>query len=142
MPTKSLLESARVYSKLQHASEFGIRLPSGSMEIDGVVIYPSTRLKDLNKDQKKAIFENDKGLHEVQSDLVLVSIGRKTRVNNLGLEDIGIDYSRQGIKVNEQMQTNTPNIYACGDVIGGIQLAHVAFHEGTVAASNACGMDA
>ncbi|WP_420492009.1 NAD-binding protein [Neobacillus drentensis] len=36
-------------------------------ESDGVVIYPSTRLKDLNKDQKKAIFENDKGLHEVQS---------------------------------------------------------------------------
>jgi dihydrolipoamide dehydrogenase len=108
---------------------------------DGVTIYPSTRLKDLNADQKKAIFENDKGLHELQADIVLVSIGRRPRVNNLGLENIGIDYTRQGIHVNEQMQTNIPNIYACGDVIGGIQLAHVAFHEGTVAALNSCGMD-
>ncbi|MED4227875.1 dihydrolipoyl dehydrogenase [Neobacillus cucumis] len=112
------------------------------LENDGVTIYPSTRLKDLNKDQKKAFFENDKGLHELESDLVLVSIGRKPRVNSLGLENIGIDFTRQGIVVNEQMQTNMPNIYACGDVIGGIQLAHVAFHEGTVAALNACGLDA
>ncbi|MEH7098378.1 dihydrolipoyl dehydrogenase [Neobacillus vireti] len=111
------------------------------LENDGVTIYPSTRLKDLNKDQKRAFFENDKGLHDLESDLVLVSIGRKPRVNNLGLENIGIDFSRQGIVVNEQMQTNIPNIFACGDVIGGIQLAHVAFHEGTVAALNACGVD-
>ncbi|MFB5195342.1 dihydrolipoyl dehydrogenase [Neobacillus sp. KR4-4] len=111
------------------------------LEADGVTIFSSTRLKDLNKDQKKAFIENDKGLHEVEPDLVLVSIGRKPRVNSLGLENIGIDFSRQGIVVNEQMQTNIPNIYACGDVIGGIQLAHVAFHEGTVAALNACGVD-
>lgn len=111
------------------------------LENDSVTIYPSTRLKDLNKEQKKAIFENDQGLHEVKAELVLVSIGRKPRVYNLGLENIGIDFSRQGIHVNEQMQTNISNIYACGDVIGGIQLAHVAFHEGTVAALNACGLD-
>jgi dihydrolipoamide dehydrogenase len=111
------------------------------LENDGVTIYPSTRLKDLNKDQKKAIFENNEGLHEATSDLVLVSIGRKPRLTNLGLENVGVDFSRQGIHVNEQMQTNIPNIYACGDVIGGIQLAHVAFHEGTVAALNACGLD-
>lgn len=112
------------------------------LENDGVTIYPSTRLKELIKDQKKAIFENDKGLHEVQADLILVSIGRKPRVSNLGLENIGIDYSGRGIHVNDQMQTNIPTIYACGDVIGGIQLAHVAFHEGKVAALNSCGMDA
>jgi dihydrolipoamide dehydrogenase len=112
------------------------------LENDGVAIYPLTRLKDLNKDQRMAIFENAQGLHEVKSDLVLVSIGRKPRVNNLGLENIGINFSRQGIHVNEQMQTNIPNIYACGDAIGGIQLAHVAFHEGTVAALNACALDA
>jgi dihydrolipoamide dehydrogenase len=111
------------------------------LENDGVSIYHSTRLKDLNKEQKKAIFENDQGLHEVKAELVLVSIGRKPRVYNLGLENIGIYFSRQGIHVNEQMQTNISNIYACGDVIGGIQLAHVAFHEGTVAALNACGLD-
>lgn len=112
------------------------------LESEGVTIYPSTKLIDLNKDKKKAIFENENGLHEIQSDYVLVSIGRSPRVNNLGLENIGVDFSKHGIQVNEQMQTSVPNIYACGDVIGGIQLAHVAFHEGKIAALNACGVDA
>lgn len=47
----------------------------------------------------------------------------------------------KGIPVNEQMQTNVPHIYACGDAIGGIQLAHAAFHEGIIAASHASGRD-
>jgi dihydrolipoamide dehydrogenase len=110
-------------------------------ESAGVTVYTSTSLKDLNRDRKKAILENLDGIHELSADHVLVSIGRKPRVAELGLENIGIHYSKQGIEVNEQMQTNIPHIYACGDVIGGIQLAHVAFHEGTVAALNACGSD-
>ncbi|MCM3729277.1 dihydrolipoyl dehydrogenase [Neobacillus cucumis] len=108
------------------------------LESDGVTIYPSTGLKELNSEQKSAYFENENGLHEVQADYVLVAIGRKPRVNYLGLEKIGIDFSSKGITVNHQMQTNIPTIYACGDIIGGIQLAHVAFHEGAVAALNAC----
>lgn len=111
------------------------------LESEDVTIYTSTALKELNSDHKKALFENNQGLHEAQADIVLVSIGRKPRVNSLGLENIGIDFSRQGIHVNEHMQTNILNIYACGDIIGGIQLAHVAFHEGTVAALNASGME-
>jgi dihydrolipoamide dehydrogenase len=111
------------------------------LEKDGVTVHTSTSLKDLNADRKIAILEKQDGIHELSADYVLVSIGRKPRTAGLGLENIGIDYSKQGIHVNEQMQTNIPHIYACGDVIGGIQLAHVAFHEGTVAALHACGHD-
>lgn len=111
------------------------------LEEDGVAIYTSAALKDLESARKKVFIEDDKGLHEIQADLVLVSIGRKPRVNHLGLEGVGVHFSNQGIHVNDQMQTNIPSIYACGDVIGGIQLAHMAFHEGKVAALNACGMD-
>lgn len=111
------------------------------LESDGVRILPSTVIKDLNADHKKVILENEGGLHEVPADKVLVSIGRKPRVNGLSLEKIGVDFSRQGIHVNNRMETSIPDIYACGDVIGGIQLAHVAFHEGTVAALNACGKE-
>ena len=70
---------------------------------------------------------------------MIVSIERKSRVEGLNLEEIGIHYSSRGIEVNESMQTNIPHIYACGDVIGGMKLAHVAFHEGRVAALHACG---
>lgn len=112
------------------------------LEDDGVTIYTSTAVKDLQKENMKVLFENEEGSKELQADLVLVSIGRRPRVKNIGLEQIGLDFSNKGIFVNECMKTNIPNIYACGDVIGGIQLAHVAFHEGTVAALQACGEEA
>lgn len=111
------------------------------LEKEGVTILISTALKELHHDRKKAIFENQDGMNELEVDYVLVSIGRQPRTANLRLENIGVDDSKQGIVVNEQMQTNIPHIYACGDVIGGIQLAHVAFHEGSVAALNACGKE-
>lgn len=109
------------------------------LEKSGVSIYTSAALKELSVKQKQAVFENQDGLHELGAEYVLVSIGRKPRVAGLGLEGIGISFSPKGIEVNSHMQTSIPHIYACGDVIGGIQLAHVAFHEGTVAARHACG---
>ncbi|USK42326.1 dihydrolipoyl dehydrogenase [Cytobacillus oceanisediminis] len=112
------------------------------LEEDGAAIYTSAALKHLEAARKKAFIEDDKELHEIQADRVLVSVGRKPRVNHLGLEGAGVDFSHLGIHVNDHMQTNIPSIYACGDVVGGIQLAHMAFHEGKVAALNACGMDA
>lgn len=112
------------------------------LEDDGVIIHTSTAVKDLQRDKKMVLFENDEGIQKLSADLVLVSIGRKPRVKNLGLENIGLEFSHQGIFVNEHMETNIPNIYACGDVIGGVQLAHIAFHEGTVAALQASGEEA
>ncbi|MDM5188637.1 dihydrolipoyl dehydrogenase [Bacillus sp. DX4.1] len=109
------------------------------LESDGVQIHTGTALKGLNIDKKQALFENKSETHQLKPDHVLVSIGRKPRVNELGLEKAGIEFSNKGISVNEHMQTNVPHIYAAGDIIGGIQLAHVAFHEGATAALHACG---
>lgn len=107
---------------------------------EGVTVHTSTSVTDLNVDKKQVLIQLQDGIiQELQADYVLVAIGRKPRVHGLGLEGIGVDFSKQGIAVDEYMQTNIPSIYACGDVIGGIQLAHVAFHEGRVAALNACG---
>lgn len=111
------------------------------LEKKGVTIYTSASLTEMQPEDKTALFKHKEELHELQADYALISIGRKPRVLGLGLEKLGIHFSKQGIDVNEHMQTNIPNIYACGDVVGGIQLAHVAFHEGTVAALHACGTD-
>jgi len=111
------------------------------LEKNGVAVYTSSSLKQLNSEKKEAIIENDQGIHNIHADYVIVSIGRKPRIDGLNLEQIGVIASNKGIEVNNHMQTNIPHIYACGDVIGGIQLAHVAFHEGTVAALHACGED-
>ena len=98
-------------------------------------------LKGLNNYKKQASFEYEGITHEVTPEFVLVSVGRKPRVQQLGLEKAGVQFSNKGIAVNEHMQTNVSHISAVGDVIGGIQLAHVAFHEGTTAALHASGED-
>ncbi|MDN4522936.1 dihydrolipoyl dehydrogenase [Fictibacillus fluitans] len=106
---------------------------------DGVEIHTSASLKSLDTDSRTAIYEDAGRSIELKADKVLVSVGRTPLVSGLNLEAIGIIADRGGIHVNEFMQTNVPHIYAAGDVTGGILLAHVAFHEGTVAALNACG---
>jgi dihydrolipoamide dehydrogenase len=111
------------------------------LEAAGVTIYTGTSLQSLDAAAKTATVQKRDRVEEIQAERVLVAIGRKPRVEELGLDRIGVTYSRQGIQVNENMQTSASHIYACGDVIGGIQLAHVAFHEGEVAALNACGIE-
>ncbi|MDT3497965.1 dihydrolipoyl dehydrogenase [Bacillus toyonensis] len=111
------------------------------LENDGVEIFTGAALKGLNNYKKQAPFEYEGSMHEVTPEFVLVSVGRKPRVQDLGLEKAGVQFSNKGITVNEHMQTNVSHIYAAGDVIGGIQLAHVAFHEGTTAALHASGED-
>ncbi|MBF0329818.1 MAG: dihydrolipoyl dehydrogenase [Nitrospirae bacterium] len=89
-------------------------------------------------DSVKITLDNGK---EISGERMLVSIGRALNTENLGLENAGIDKGFKGeIKVNHQMETNVPGIYAVGDVVGGMLLAHVASKEGVVAASNACGI--
>ena len=65
-----------------------------------------------------------------EADKLLVSVGRKPIVDNIGLENTDIETENGAIKVNQYYQTKESHIYAIGDVIGGMQLAHVASHEG------------
>jgi dihydrolipoamide dehydrogenase len=77
----------------------------------------------------------------VQTDLMLVSVGRGPVVEGLGLEEIGVELDRRkGIAADEHRRTTVPHIYAVGDCAGYWQLAHTAFREGEVAAENACGL--
>lgn len=79
----------------------------------------------------------------ISADIALISIGRKIISNGVGLEKAGVLTDAKGaIVVNETMETNVPGIYAIGDVTGKFLLAHVASHQGIVAASNACGQEA
>ncbi|UJA76944.1 dihydrolipoyl dehydrogenase [Bacillus cereus] len=113
----------------------------GVLESDGVEIFTGAALKGLNNYKKQASFEYKGSIQEANPEYVLVSVGRKPRAQGLDLEKAGVQFSNKGISVNEHMQTNRSHIYAAGDVIGGIQLAHVAFHEGTTAALHASGED-
>ncbi len=76
----------------------------------------------------------------VEADIIIVSVGRAPNSSMLGLEEIGVDMDGKGfVRVNECMETDVKGIYAAGDVVGGLMLAHVASTEGIVAAVNATG---
>jgi len=83
------------------------------------------------------------GGETTEADLMLVATGRGPTVENLGLEEIGVELDkRKGIAADEHRRTTVPHIYAVGDCAGYWQLAHTAFREGEVAAENALGHDA
>jgi dihydrolipoamide dehydrogenase len=79
------------------------------------------------------------GEETLSADKILVAVGRRPNIEDLGLEIAGVRVEKTGIPVSAQMQTNVPGIYAIGDVTGGLQLAHVASQGGEVAAENALG---
>ncbi len=71
------------------------------------------------------------GADPITADRVLVAVGRKPCIENLGLEDAGVQTDKRGfIQVNAAYQTTSPDVYAIGDVIGGAMLAHKAEEEG------------
>ncbi len=70
-------------------------------------------------------------------DVALLAIGRKANIEGFGLETLGVDTTEQGaLKVNEYLQTNFPNIYACGDLVGPYQFTHMAAHQAWYATIN------
>jgi dihydrolipoamide dehydrogenase len=73
---------------------------------------------------------------------ILISVGRKPNSSDIGLEDAGVQTDARGyVVVDDHLQTSAPNIYAIGDVNGGLMLAHVASYEAFVAVDNCLGTE-
>ncbi|MTI68577.1 MAG: dihydrolipoyl dehydrogenase [Firmicutes bacterium] len=108
----------------------------------GVDINTQTEVNSIQKCNDKLVVNtkfqgNDKSF-EVEK--VLLAVGRKPAIKNLGLENIGLKVNKGSILVDKRtMKTNVDNIYAIGDCNGGVLLAHVASAEGIVAAENIMG---
>ena len=92
------------------------------------------------------VYEDPEGkVCRVSGDKILVSVGRRANLQGFGLENIGVELALNpagrpyGIKVDEHMRTNIPNVYAAGDVTGFSMLAHTASREGEVAVNNILG---
>ncbi|MCB9831786.1 MAG: dihydrolipoyl dehydrogenase [Planctomycetes bacterium] len=81
--------------------------------------------------------EDQKGKRsKIACDKILVSVGRRPNSENLGLDQAGVQTDKRGfIPVDQQLRTNVANIFAIGDVAGGMLLAHKASKEGLVAAA-------
>jgi len=88
-------------------------------------------------DQKILICENKGETHRIEFDTLLLAVGRKPNVEGFGLENLSIELNPNGtVKVNEYLQTQYPNILACGDVAGPYQFTHTASHQAWYTAVN------
>ncbi|MBF6603976.1 MAG: dihydrolipoyl dehydrogenase [Chloroflexi bacterium] len=76
---------------------------------------------------------------EIRADVMLVATGRAANIEEIGLETTKVETDRGIVRVNGRMRTKEPHIYAIGDIVGGLWLAHVAAHEGIVAAHTIAG---
>jgi len=112
-----------------------------SMKNRGITIYTGTRV-DRIEDVPNGValsIDSPSGSKKLEVGQVLVAVGRVANTEGLELDISGIKTERGKIVVNEFLETSMPGVYAIGDVIGGIQLAHVASAEGITAAENALG---
>ncbi|WP_079529700.1 dihydrolipoyl dehydrogenase [Halobacillus hunanensis] len=76
----------------------------------------------------------------IEADYVLVTVGRRPNTDEIGLEELGIEMSDKGvIQTDKQSRTNIDNIYAIGDIVEGLPLAHKASYEGKIAAEAIAG---
>ena len=104
------------------------------------------RCKVTGIEGNTVVYEDPEGkVCRVAGDKILVSVGRRANFQGIGLESIGVELAINpagrpyGIKVDEHMRTNIPNVYAAGDVTGFSMLAHTASREGEVAVNNILG---
>lgn len=114
------------------------------MKKKGITIVTSAKVlpETLVKGDGVAISAEVKGgLKEFKAEKLLVSVGRQANTEGIGLDNTEIQVERGNIVTNEFFQTKESHIYAIGDVIGGLQLAHVASHEGIVAVEHIAGKD-
>jgi dihydrolipoamide dehydrogenase len=93
------------------------------------------------------VTQNDQGVvvslengETVEAELLLVAVGRGPSTNGLGFEEVGVAMDRGFVLTNERLATNVPGVYAVGDIVPGLQLAHRGFQQGIFVAEEIAGL--
>lgn len=103
----------------------------------GIKYYLNSKVTEVGK--HGVTLEKDGNSSLVEADRVLVSVGRRPNINQAGLDKLNLELLRNGVKVNEHMQTSHPRVYASGDITGRSMLAHTAIRESEVAINHIVG---
>ena len=102
-----------------------------SLKKRGIGFHVGAAAKAIYEGEPMRVEYEEKGkLQSLECDLVLMAVGRGANLEAINLDDIGVAYTRRGITVDADMQTNVPGVYAIGDVNGLCQLAHAATFQG------------
>ncbi len=115
---------------------------NSSFKKQGITVQVGVTVTGIQVENNQVVVQIQGG-DSIKGESVLVAVGRKVVSDGLGLEKIGIAVNERGaVIVNDKMESNIPGVYAIGDITGRAMLAHVASHEGIVAAMNATGGEA
>lgn len=117
-------ESRKEFKRQGLDIRLGARVLSATPKADGVVVK----------------YQDDEGDHSIECDRVIVSVGRKPMIENLGAREVGLELDERGyINVDDYCETNLPHIHAIGDVVRGPMLAHKGSEEGVMVAERMAG---
>jgi dihydrolipoamide dehydrogenase len=111
------------------------------LERDGIKILTQSSIEEVRYGETglRLSVKTPQGVQEMVAEKVLMAVGRGPNLD-LDFSKAGVETSPRGIKVNHRMETTSSDVYAIGDAIEGIMLAHVAMEQGMVAAENAMGL--
>ena len=105
----------------------------------GVTFYLNTKVVEVKPDG--VVIEKDGKASTIEAEKILLSVGRKANLSGVGLDKLNIELLRNGVKVDEHLQTSHPHVYACGDITGYSLLAHTAIREAEVAINHILGVE-
>jgi dihydrolipoamide dehydrogenase len=115
------------------------RVVQRSFEKRGMTVMTSARFDPAKVSMEKdgiclMVGPEGKDQEELRAEMMLVATGRAANIEDIGLDTTKVETDKGIIKVNGKMRTKEPHVYAIGDIVGGLWLAHTAAHEGITAA--------
>ena len=105
----------------------------------GIDFKLGVRFSGVTQNETGVIVSLESG-EQLEADLLLVAVGRGPNTAGLGYEEQGVAMDRGYVLTNDRLQTNLPNVYAAGDIVPGLQLAHRGFQQGIFIAEEIAGL--
>uniref|UniRef100_UPI00286BE5F1 dihydrolipoyl dehydrogenase n=1 Tax=Salinibacterium sp. TaxID=1915057 RepID=UPI00286BE5F1 len=106
----------------------------------GIAFTLGTRFQGVTQNDDGVVVTLEDG-QTFEAELLLVAVGRGPVTANLGFEDIGVTLDRGFVITNERLATSVPGVYAVGDIVPGLQLAHRGFQQGIFVAEEIAGLN-
>jgi dihydrolipoamide dehydrogenase len=108
------------------------------MEKEGVVVHLGRQVDEVTDYRDDGVTVRLDDGTEISAEKLLVSVGRRSQAGDIGLQELGVEVTERGhVVVDDALRTANPKIWAAGDCIGGLQLAHLASAEAAQAVENA-----
>ena len=105
----------------------------------GIKFSLGVRFKSVTQSDTGVVVTLENG-ETVEADILLVAVGRGPSTANLGFEEVGVTMDRGFVITNERLETNIAGLYAVGNIVPGLQLAHRGFQQGVFVAEELAGM--